>query len=236
MAARPKGNGILADWVRQKLEEEIIAGILKPGDRLEESSLAERFQVSRTPVREALGQLISAGLASSKPHHGAVVMQMTIQDLIEMFEVMATLEGLCANLAARRMTPEEIKALGKIHRSCAELARANDVNSYYIKNKSFHEAIYAGSHNAHLLEMTRRLRNRVSAYRRYQPHRPSRLRRSYSEHDAVYSAIRKGDPVAAQRAMELHVTVQGDVLADLAIAVTSVTKNTRQTRLSAAFR
>ncbi len=103
-----------ADQLRRTLEEEIFTGRLKPGDRLDEQSLAQRFSVSRTPVREALRQLSASHLIEVRPRQGAVVAVITLPRLIEMFEVMAELEGMCARLAARRMTDDERSELQNV--------------------------------------------------------------------------------------------------------------------------
>ena len=92
-----------AHQLRDTLEDEIVNGRLQPGDRLDEASLAARFNVSRTPIREALQQLVAAGLVQSEPKRGTFVARIGIPQLIEMFEVMAELEGMCGRLAARRI-------------------------------------------------------------------------------------------------------------------------------------
>src|SRR5690606_38504851 len=133
--------------VRVALEDDIISGRLQAGDKLDEQQLAARFEVSRTPVREALRHLEAQGIVQVRPRMGAVVASFSIPDVIEMFEVMAQLEALCARLAARRMRPEEKETLVKYHHDCAAAADEGDFNTYYQENVIFHEAIYAGSHN-----------------------------------------------------------------------------------------
>src|SRR5579871_4368538 len=92
-----------AEELRLQLADEIVRGALKPGAALDESDLARRFRVSRTPVREALRQLVASGLVDSKAHRGAVVARPNAERLNSMFEAMAELEALCAGLAAERM-------------------------------------------------------------------------------------------------------------------------------------
>src|SRR5688500_16243064 len=95
-----KGTMRRADRLRDQLEQEIVTGILRPGERLDEQGLAARFGVSRTPIREALMQLASAGLVELQARRGAFVASMSLKDVLERFEVMATLEGMCGALAA----------------------------------------------------------------------------------------------------------------------------------------
>ncbi|PWC33062.1 GntR family transcriptional regulator [Azospirillum sp. TSO35-2] len=203
-----------ADRLRVAIEEDIASGRLPPGSRLEESALAERFNVSRTPVREALAQLASAGFVEMRPRQGAVVATLSIDTILEMFEVMANLESLCAELCARRMTAEGHAALLALHRRCEEVITNGDIDAYYDANRRFHEAIYAGSHNRHLEEMTRALRNRVSSYRRIQLKHPGRPRRSWQEHDLIVQAILQGDPDRARTLTKQHIAIQGDTFTD----------------------
>ncbi|MBB4265096.1 GntR family transcriptional regulator [Roseospira visakhapatnamensis] len=205
-----------AEVLRKGLEEDIFSGRLKPGDRLDEVSLAERFSVSRTPVREALHQLSASGLVEVRPRQGAVVAQITLRRLIEIFDVMAELEGMCARLAARRMTTEERTALHTAHAACADaVAAGHDVDAYYEANWRFHDLIYVGSHNTVLEETTAGLRLRATPYRRHQLNRPGRLADSLREHETVLQAILDGDGVRADSAMRDHVSIQGDLFADL---------------------
>jgi len=205
-----------AEMLRKGLEEDIFCGRLKPGDRLDEVSLADRFNVSRTPVREALHQLSASGLVEVRPRQGAVVAQITLRRLIEIFDVMAELEGMCARLAARRMTTEERAALRDAHANCSETVTAgHDVDAYYEANWRFHDLIYAGSHNTILEETTAGLRLRATPYRRHQLNRPGRIADSLREHEAVLKAIEDGDGVRADTAMRDHVSIQGDLFADL---------------------
>ena len=167
-----------SEHLRHCLEEEILQGKLLPGSRLDESGLAERFHVSRTPVREALKFLASSGLVAVRPHQGAVVTRLTIKQLIDMFQVMAELEGLCARLAARRLTPTQRRALQSAHRACKEVARREDPDAFYAQNNVFHQMIYAASGNQYLEEETRKLRNRLGPYRRYITFQPGRIAES----------------------------------------------------------
>jgi len=214
--AAPQKRPTRAEVLRKGLEEDIFCGRLKPGDRLDEVSLAERFDVSRTPVREALHQLSASGLVEVRPRQGAVVAQITLRRLIEIFDVMAELEGMCARLAARRMTTEEREALKGAHATCADAVHSGlEVDAYYEANWRFHDLIYAGSHNSVLEETTAALRLRATPYRRHQLRSPGRMAESLREHDIVLQAILAGDSTHADSAMRDHVSIQGDLFADL---------------------
>src|SRR3546814_18041549 len=105
------------DLLAERLEEDIVSGRFAPGERLDEVSLATSFGVSRTPVREVLQRLASSGLVELRPRRGAIVAQISIGRLVEMFEVMAELEGMCGRLAARRMPAAIGRASGR-ERGC----------------------------------------------------------------------------------------------------------------------
>src|SRR6516225_8659498 len=107
---------IRSDRVRREIADRIISGELRPGQELDEKSLAQAFKVSRTPVREALRQLAAANLIEWRPHQSPLVAKITAATMVEMFEVMAELEGFCGQLAARRMTPADHAALVAVHK------------------------------------------------------------------------------------------------------------------------
>src|ERR1700719_2061340 len=113
-----------AEELRLQLADEIVRGVLPPGAALDESDIARRFSVSRTPVREALRQLVASGLVEARAHRGAVVAQPSIDRLTGMFEAMAELEALCAGLAAERMMPAERYQLEAIHEELRGLSYA----------------------------------------------------------------------------------------------------------------
>lgn len=200
--------------IQQALEAEIFSGKLPPGARLDEVELAARFRVSRTPVREALRHLASSGLIQMRSRQPAQVVELSAHKLVEMFQVMAELEGLCARLAARRITPEQVSALHALHNELAELAGTDRVDDFYEVNRRFHELIYEASQNEFLAEQTRALRNRIGAYRRLVTHRPSRRAATLHEHAEVLRCIVAGDEQAAAAAMRDHVNLLGEKLLD----------------------
>ncbi|HWW73284.1 MAG TPA: GntR family transcriptional regulator [Duganella sp.] len=211
--------------LREQIEEMIAVGVFKPGQHLDETELAARFGVSRTPIRETLIQLSSMGLVVIRPRRGAIVAELGPQQLVEMFEVMSELESTCGRLAARRMTPEEQKALLAAHEACQAAMRAHEPDDYYYKNEVFHEAIYAGSHNQFLIEQTRNLYRRLRPYRRLQLRVRDRLANSYHEHDGVVQAIVSGDGDLAARLLRDHVMIQGQRFSDLMASLPQLTQD-----------
>ncbi len=193
-----------AERLRTELADDIAAGRLAPGTALDETSLADRFGVSRTPVREALRELAAAGLVVHRAHRGAVVATLSPERVDEMFLVMAELEALCAAEAATRMTAAERIELGAMQDAAAELVRNGDLPAYREANDRFHEFVYAASHNGFLEETVLAVRRRVLAFRRAQFRTLSRLVVSHAEHDRVVQALLRGDREAAARDMRAH--------------------------------
>src|SRR5258706_6657706 len=123
-AGSPPDKVTRAEELRLQLADEIVRGVLAPGSALDETDIARRFSVSRTPVREALRQLVASGLVEARAHRGAVVAQPSHDRLKEMFEAMAELEALCAGFAAERMPPGDRQKLEAIHEELRMLRHA----------------------------------------------------------------------------------------------------------------
>ncbi len=213
----PRGgtaNRTRAEHVRRALEEEIFAGRLRPGTRLDEEALAQRFGLSRTPIREAILQLAHSGLVDKKPRQGALVAPFDLHRMVQMFEVMSEIEGLCCRYAARRMGDEEIAALERHLDGCRAQCDDNDLDGYFAANRVFHGAIYAGCHNEVLAEMALNLALRLAPYRRYQLNHPQRIDESLAEHSGIVAALKARDPDLAYQRMRKHVTIQADIFAE----------------------
>lgn len=214
--------------LHDQIEEEIITQRLLPGTKLDEQELAGRFQVSRTPIREALVQLASEGLVQLRPRRGALVRDLPPQRLIEMFEVMGELEAMCARLAARRMDAKEHAALQAAHERCRAANLARDPDTYYHQNEQFHDVIYQGSHNVFLIEQAVSLQRRLKPYRRLQLRARNRLDASFAEHQEIVAAILAGDTERAAQIMRAHIVIQGERFGDIMATIESLQRE-RQT-------
>lgn len=212
---RLKSMNRLAESLRETIEEEVAIGRMAPGTHLDEMELAKRFGVSRTPVREALSLLAGEGVVEIRARRGAVVAQLSPQRLVEMFEVMAELEAMCARLAARRIGSTELDALQQAHEGCRDAAKREDADAYFYANEHFHHAIYLASHNRFLSDQAHALQRRLRPYRRLQLRVRHRLAKSFDEHQSVLNALRDGDGDAAVDAIRRHVMVQGERFNDL---------------------
>jgi DNA-binding GntR family transcriptional regulator len=142
-------SGTTVELVVRAIADDIVSGRLAPGERLDETSLAQRYEVSRTPVREALGQLSGIGLIDRRPNRGAIVASLTDERLNSMFEAMTELEAICARLSAGRMSSQERQQLDAIHQGAARLVHLGDEEGYALHNTEFHTRLYAGAHNVH---------------------------------------------------------------------------------------
>ncbi len=196
-----------AEELHRKLADEIVRGVLPPGSPLDETEVAQRFGVSRTPVREAIRQLAASGLVETRAHRGAVVALPSPERLVDMFRAMAELEALCAGLAAISMTASERRALETMHQELEHLVHRGDPQRYTTLNEAFHQAIYAGTHNVYLAELTLQTRARVSPFRTAQFRQLGRLSQSHAEHDKVVQAILRGDRDGATNAMRAHIEI-----------------------------
>lgn len=200
-----------SEYLYQVLAAEIVDGVLPPSEHLDEVSIAKRFDVSRTPVREALQALISSGLAFRVRHSGVLVASLGVNELSDMFEVMADVEALCAGYAAERMTARERYELDALHKRSAELVREGDPVAYAKFNTRFHSDIYRGSHNKFLAESAHSTRRRLNPFRGAQFRVDRRVAASFEEHQKVVDAIMRGDSDGARTAMRDHVWIVGEV-------------------------
>jgi DNA-binding GntR family transcriptional regulator len=208
-----------AEELRLQLADEIVRGALAPGAALDETEIARRFNVSRTPVREALRQLAASGLIDARAHRGALVARPSIERLTGMFEAMAELEALCAGLAAERMLPIDRHRLEAVHEELRVLSYAGNPDRFHEVNERFHNTVYAGSQNAHIAEITLATRVRVQPFRRAQFRNLGRLAKSHAEHDRVVVAILRGDKAGAAAAMRAHIELVRDEYELYAVSV-----------------
>lgn len=211
-------NESQASAIYRWLEEEIMSGRLAPGDRLDDAAIAERFAVSKTPVRDAFLQLAAIDFVTLKQRVGAIVTPLSLQKMVQMFEVMAKLEGTAAALAAERMTGLEKEALVTSSETCMAIAerggeKAQEV--YAEANFDFHEIVYRGSHNDYLREQASMLRRRLAPYRRFWLSTDARRQKSSSEHAEVTRAIVESNIERARFAMEAHLDLTSGLLSEL---------------------
>jgi DNA-binding GntR family transcriptional regulator len=213
----------MAQIIKNKIEEMIINNELVAGTRLEEVELSKQFNVSRTPIREALHHLEASQLVTIIPKKGAFVSEISVQKLIEIFEVVAELESLCAKLASRRISEENSKLLLKALEACQKAYDDNCIDKYFIENLNFHKIIYESSHNDFLIVQMNQLKTRLLPFRKIQLRVKNRMELSLNEHKLITDAILKGEENLAQELMRDHVLVQGELFTDM-IALSFINK------------
>lgn len=196
-----------ADMICELLADRIVHGFWLPGETLDETTLAAEFGVSRTPVREALRQLETIGLATSRPHKGTTVANLSKTELDDAFLVMAELEALCASLCATALDQAGKAALAELHEEGDALVARDDFHAFRDHNERFHNAIYRGTGNAFLEDLTFGVRRRLGPFRKVQFEVLRRIASSQAEHALVVNAIIEGDSAAAAAAMRDHVLI-----------------------------
>ena len=204
---KPAPGRNLAAFIRQTLETEIEAGQFAPGTSLDERALALRFNVSRTPVREALQQLAAVDLVRIASRNGVFVKRLSVSQLRSMFELLAELEAVCAKLAARRLDDRHRAVLVESFQACEEAAQVLDYDEYRRANAAFHEALYSASHNQYIAEQVRNIRKSTKRYRINDLHSQRQIIESLEGHRRIMAAVLAADPAAAYTAMLDHVPI-----------------------------
>jgi DNA-binding GntR family transcriptional regulator len=198
----------LHDGVAARLRSMVFERQLAPGQWVDEKALAEAWQISRTPLREALKVLAAEGLVELVPQRGCRVVQLTDADAEQLFPVMALLEGRCAHEAALRATDAELLELQRLHDELEHQAAAQDTNGYYRANHVFHSRVQALAANRWLDRATGDLRRFMRLLRGRQLNLPGRIERSINEHRVLIDALRQRDAARAERAMHDHLIAQ----------------------------
>ncbi len=194
------------DRVRAELEKRLVSGALPPGATLDEAQLCKEFDVSRTPVREALLQLGADGFVHILPRAGIYVIEMTAAELVEMLEALAYAEGLCAKLACRRITAGQLKKLSQLQEAGRQAVKGDDMEAYVRYNLLFHDGIYVASGNGYLREQVLRMRKRVNPYWGKEPGALEQTRDvCWEEHQVLLDALHARDSKAAMEAAAGHI-------------------------------
>jgi DNA-binding GntR family transcriptional regulator len=195
----------LSQTIADQLAEEIVMNRIPPGTRLDEQSIAQRFGVSRSPVRDALRQLATTRVVVNQPRRGFSVSKVEPNDLDGLFEASGEVEALCARLCALRAGPTERLRIQFVHEQASEAIQRQDAKAYSAFNEEFHALIYTGCHNRTLEDVAVGLRQRLAPFRsRGFFVVDNRLQSSHVEHEALVQAILAQDGDAAARAMHKH--------------------------------
>ena len=199
--------------VAERLRQRIFAHELPPGTWIDEQKLAEQYGISRTPLREALKVLAAEGLVELKPRRGCYVIELSRQDLDDIFPLMAMLEGRCAIEAVHKAKPEDIAALARIHEELEDAARDGRIDAFFEANQEFHRRIQELSGNRWLLSVIQDLRKVLKLSRLHSLSLEGRLQQSLAEHRNIMAAFTAGDAQAAEKSMHDHLLSGREALA-----------------------
>ena len=191
--------------VYNRLEEEILAGKHERGAALTEMSICDRLGVSRTPVRSALHRLAEEGLVEITPNKGAVVVGITVDDLIDTYKIRIRLEGLASAMAAERLTDEGIASLGESIDLAEYYMKRGDTEKLKELDSEFHSVIYAASGNRLLNKILSELHRNIKAYRKLSLTVPGRLECTIREHREILAAIADRNAEKADELTRCHV-------------------------------
>ncbi len=212
--SEPIVHSALYQQVADRVRGLIYSHQLAPGSAVDEKALCERFGISRTPMREALKVLAAEGLVELVPRRGCFVRRLEMDELAELFPVMAVLEGLCAREAVKRLDAEGLARLDALHADLESHAADGEINAYYETNLRFHQAVADLSGNRWLQRSVSDLRKIMRLARHTQLTLPGRLRHSLEEHRRIMAAFRQHDVSALDACMQDHLNKQWQALAD----------------------
>lgn len=218
-------KGTVVDSVVQTLADDIVSGRLTPGTKLDAQAIAERFGVSRTPIRETFGHLAAMGLVTHRPNRGVIVATLSAQSLGALYEAMAELEAALARLAALRMNSAQREALHQLHQESVHLVRDGTADAYARYNQEFHSLIFEGAQSPQLQQLADATRTRLAPFRRAQFRLMNRVSKSWEEHDAIVRALMAGDAEGVARMMRLHVQTVSAMSAEFVAEHQQLTDN-----------
>lgn len=202
--ARPIKRRSLHDELVDRLRTLVCEGILKPGEKVPERELCERFGVSRTPLREALKVLASDGLVRLTPNRGATVARLTVEDLEDVFPVMGALEALAGELACRNITDKQITAIRKAHQAMVCCYEARNLSEYFQHNQEIHALILDAAGNKTLSAQYSSLAQRIRRARFVANMSEERWKQAVSEHEEIIAALENRDGPALARILKRH--------------------------------
>ena len=205
----------LYEEVAERLRVNIFAHELAPGSWIDEQTLADKFGISRTPMREALKVLASEGLVILKPRRGCYVTELSDTDLDQIFPVIALLEGRAAFEVTQKATTADLAVLDRIHADLERHAKSNDANRFFEANDAFHNALQDIANNRWLKQLIGDARKVIKLTRRQSLEVEGRVEQSLAEHRQVMAAIKKREPNEAARAMHDHLLSGRAALAEL---------------------
>jgi DNA-binding GntR family transcriptional regulator len=204
----------LREKILENIRDAIISGALTAGSRVSEPDLAERYGISRTPIREAFRQLESEGYLTVIPRRGAVVSEFSQKDVEEFYAIKSILEGYAARRACEKLTPKELDRLQAINDRLLDLASHNDIKAFFKVHNDFHDLFIKAADNEKLRELITSLVTRFQRLRLMSLSLPGRMKISIQEHEKIIDAFRKRDAATAELLVRKNAEYGGRVLMD----------------------
>lgn len=197
----------LRERIADRIRADIVKGVFSDGERLIEPKLAEIYGISRTPIREALRQLESEGFIEIVPRKGAVVKELTIRDIDNLYAIKANLEGLAARQAVNLISDKEIERLVNMNEKFISLFNGSEniVEEYLRYNISFHNLFIKYSQNDKLIEILEGLNKNFQRFRSFLVSKVDRVREAYLEHKRIIEAFKDRDPEKVEKAVRNHI-------------------------------
>ena len=206
---------VLHQEVAMRLRQRIVEGHLAPGTKLNERELSELLQVSRTPLREAIKMLAAEGLVELLPNRGAVVAQMSEQDVAETFEVIAGLEGQAGELAAQRISAVQLAEIRALHYEMLAAFTRRDLPTYYRLNALIHGHLNAAAANRVLMQTWTNVNARLQALRFCSNFDDAKWRRAVQEHERMIELLAARDAAGLRELMVAHLLHKRDAVMEL---------------------
>jgi len=202
----------LTSVIYDQLEDMILTGKLKPGERINESQLSAQLEVSRAPIREACRQLEKHGMVHIIARRGTFVANIAVSEVKELYDIRASLDALAAENAAVLRTPQDLDEFRNILKNMQDGLEADDAKAYFAANMIFHRAIVRISGNKNLESLIEGIYNKASLCRKTNLSLPERMSISYRQHKYIFKAIEAGNPMEASTQMKHHVIEARDAL------------------------
>ena len=204
----------LHEQVAHRLRQMLVENRIPPGAKLNERELAEVLKVSRTPLREAIKMLAAEGLVELLPNRGAIAVSLSEADVLNTFEVMAGLEALSGELAAQRISGEELAEIKAMHFEMMAAYTRSDLSNYYRLNAQIHRAINAAAKNPVLTTTYNQVNARLQALRFRSNQDGAKWKRAVKEHEKMIAALEARDPAAMREVLLTHLNNKRDVVVD----------------------
>ncbi len=203
----------LRERIVEFVKEAIIKGRLKPGERVPELDLAERFGISRTPIREAFRQLESEGFITFTPRKGAIVSPITDKDVIEFYAIKGLLEGYAAKMACCKIGDREIQNMKNLNSQMTRCAEKNDVKNFFKLDNQLHDVFLKRCGNDKLYTLIHTIVQQFERFRRTALSLPGRMQSSIKQHTEIIEAFKKREVDLVERLVKANAEMGGELLA-----------------------